>query len=350
MLGAIAGDLAAWTYENERERFYSSLTSSRARLSALGEMAYRAALLCITPKEEPIIYKTEPEPHPLRHAGRLLQCAVFAWQENFPFDIFEAERGLFYDDKQGQYSMNIIIELITNLCHGQTKTDVLKEPFGKIFRDLKSSWDWQTAHADDGLLIYLMRAWDCFEKAWDFTSAIHNAARWENVDRHLLCCLTGTLAEAMYGCESRLLKKEYGENWYNHLEYPENLMASIRRIQDYQFENRHFFPKNSALTNVDKQIWTAYQSRHEGEIISKELKSAILRAFHTGWDDRYGFYLDNGWVYTYRSGTLLGRFRIVPTGEQFILVDFQQPEWPKDSDACFEEALYSARKFNKITI
>ena len=44
MLGAIAGDLAAWTYENDRECFYASLTSKDAVLSNLGKTALDHAL------------------------------------------------------------------------------------------------------------------------------------------------------------------------------------------------------------------------------------------------------------------------------------------------------------------
>lgn len=40
MLGAIVGDLAAWTYENDKERFYSSLTMKEALLSPFGKTAY----------------------------------------------------------------------------------------------------------------------------------------------------------------------------------------------------------------------------------------------------------------------------------------------------------------------
>ena len=78
-----------------------------------------------------------------------------------------------------------------------------------------------------------MRAWYCFEIAWDFTSAIHNAARWQDVDRHLLCSLTGALAEAMYGCEYRLLKEKYGSNWYNFIVYPDAINEGVMRIKDY---------------------------------------------------------------------------------------------------------------------
>ena len=350
MLGAIAGDLAAWTYENDRERFYASLTSTAAVLSPLGKMAYDVAVWSLDRKDDDrISVPFKREYTPLGCAEELICCATLAWADDHPGGLINTGHDLFYDDKEGMYAGRIIIYLIRNLKQGTSKEEVLKEGFGKVFSDLKKHWEWQKVKPEDGLLIYLMRAWDCFEKAWDFTSAIHNAARWENVDRHLLCCLSGALAEAMYGCEYRLLKKQYGGNWYSYIEYPADIAADIHRIHDTQFKDRVFFPKNSALTNVEKHLWSAYSSKFEGMKITAELKSAILRAFYTGWDDRYGFYLDNGWIYTYRSGCLLSRFRIIPEGDGFSIVYLQHPEEPHvEADIAIEEALNSAYKFGRL--
>lgn len=211
MLGAIVGDLAAWTYENDKERFYSSLTTKEALLSPFGKTAYETAVWSLDRKEGELIHLC-PEKHwgPLVHADNLIRCATLAWTTDIPFNLFESDSGIFYDDKEGWYAGRIIVELINGLHHGKTKKGVLQHGMGETFQSLKSGWEWKIIKPDQGLLIYLMRAWDCFEKSWDFTSAIHNAAIWENVDRHLLCCLTGALAEAMYGCEFNFLKKKYG--------------------------------------------------------------------------------------------------------------------------------------------
>ena len=349
MLGAIAADLAAWTYENDRERFYASLTSTTAVLSPLGKMAYDAAVWSLNRKEEDSIsIPFKREYSPLGCAEELICCATLAWTNEHPEGSINTEHGLFYDDKQGMYAGKIITYLIRSLQQGKNKKEVLEEDFGATFRDLKSNWDWQHITEKEGLLIYLMRAWDCFEKAWDFTSSIHNAARWENVDRHLLCCLTGALAEAMYGCEYRLLKKHYADNWYSNIEYPADIAAGIHSINEAQFKDRVFFPKNSALTNVEKHQWSAYSSKFEGMKITSEQKTALLRAFYTGWEDRYGFYLDNGWIYTYRSGYLLAKFRIIPEGDSFSIVNLQHAEEPQvEADLAIEVALYSAYRFSK---
>ena len=185
-----------------------------------------------------------------------------------------------------------------------------------------------------------MRAWYCFETAWDFTSAIHNAARWPDVDRHLLCSLTGALAEAMYGCEYRLLKEKYGSNWYNFIVYPDAINEGILRIKDYQYENRNFFPKNSALTNVERHIWTHYDSSFENRQFSPEDYRRHIRSSHTGWEYRYGIYLDDGWVYVYRSAVLLARFRYVQEGRFYTIKDVQKSDQSQEvPDIAIGEAL-----------
>jgi len=345
MLGAIAGDLAAWTYENDKECFYSSLTSLDAELSPLGEAALATALWNINHRDgDQFDCWSLGDNHYLRHGARLIQIATLAWNKDYPMTLLKSDHETFYDDKEGMYAVNIITELIGGLHNGKTKTEVLADNFGQIFKDLKSSWKWQSFSEREGLLIYLMRAWDCFEKAWDFTSAIHNAARWDGAQRHLLCSLTGAIAEAMYGCEYRLLKLKYSSNHYNYIKYPQRIEEDARAIHEYQFENRVFFPKNSALTNVEIHTWKCYASKFEGKVISSQERSSILRAFYTGWDNRYGFYLDNGWVYTYRSGCLEARFQIETSGDQYRIANFQcADDKHQYADLTIENALYSVR-------
>ena len=344
MLGAIVGDLAAWTYENDKERFYSSLTSKDALLSPFGKIAYETAIWNLD-REEGERITLSPDVHwgPLTHAENLIRCATLAWTSDMPFNLFDSSHGPFYDDKEGWYAGNIIVELIDSLHHGKTKKEVLMTPsyWCNAFQELKSYWKWQIVEPEQGLLIYLMRAWNCFEKAWDFTSAIHNAARWQKVDRHLLCSITGALAESMYGCEFNFLKKKYGDSC--EIAYPEVMAKDARRIHEYQFRNRFFFPKNSARTNVEKQSWTVFPNRFEGKMLTAERAEKILRAFDTGWDDRYGFYLDDGWIYVYRSYVLIARFHLIKKGDSYTFVNVQRSqEKPECAELAIEEALCSS--------
>ena len=35
-----------------------------------------------------------------------------------------------------------------------------------------------------------------------------------------------------------------------------------------------------------------------------------MKSYGTSWDNRYGVYLDNGWLYVYRSHHLLPRYKL----------------------------------------
>ena len=237
MLGAIAGDLAAWTYENDRECFYASLTSKDAVLSNLGKTALDTALWSLDRRRNDCIeLEIQPPLNPTDYADRLIMLANLAWNNENPQALLKSAKEIFYDDKEGMYARNIIVELIQSLHIGKSKKEALSGDFGKIFAQMKAGWLWKDSKQTDGLLTYLMRAWYCFETAWDFTSAIHNAARWQDVDRHI---------------------------WTHY---------------DSSFENRQFIP---------------------------EEYRRYIRSSHTGWEYRYGIYLDDGWVYVYRSAVLL---------------------------------------------
>ncbi|MGM9785567.1 MAG: hypothetical protein ACI3ZS_01840 [Candidatus Cryptobacteroides sp.] len=341
MLGAIVGDLAAWTYENDRDCFYSSLTSKDAVLSDLGKTALETALWSLDRRQNDCIeLGIEPPFNPTGYDDRLVQLATLAWSNENPQSLIKSEKEIFYDDKEGMYAGNIIIELIQSLHIGKSKKEALSGHFGKIFYQMKAGWKWKESSPSDGLLTYLMKAWYCFETAWDFTSSIHNAAQWNNVDRHLLCSLTGAIAEAMYGCEYRFLKSKYGNNWYNFIEYPESIKESVMQIKEYQFNTRYFFPKNSALTNVERHIWTPYRSDFEDKRFTEDEYRKHLRSSYTGWENRFGLYLDDGWVYVYRSSHLIARFRYVQEDRCYIIRDVQHSEERPDfTDIAIQEAL-----------
>lgn len=42
----------------------------------------------------------------------------------------------------------------------------------------------------------------------------------------------------------------------------------------------------------------------------------------TGWDNRYGLYLDDGWMYVYRSGCLIGRFQLKERSEKVAYIKY----------------------------
>ena len=73
--------------------------------------------------------------------------------------------------------------------------------------------------------------------------------------------------------------------------------------------HRVFWAKNYSRTNVEWHHWAPVHSDYEHKIITKELRRRIIKSFEPGWEDRYSFYLDDGWIYLCRSFVLIGRFK-----------------------------------------
>ena len=83
------------------------------------------------------------------------------------------------------------------------------------------------------------------------------------------------------------------------------------------------------MTNVELHPWLSVNipEPYTKQPINKELYRRILKAFTTNWDCRYGFYLDDGKIYIYRSDFLLCRFRLnigEPIADFQIAADTQQ--------------------------
>ena len=96
-------------------------------------------------------------------------------------------------------------------------------------------------------------------------------------------------------------------------------------MADISFSNRNFYPKNCALTNVELHKWIVYPNKFENCRFEEREKEQILKAGRTGWDNRYGIYLDDGWLYCYRSYSLLLRFKLKPDEREYYyhIDDFQ---------------------------
>ena len=205
------------------------------------------------------------------------------------------------DDKEELYASHFLAKLIFKLRHGKTKKDAAQVKFAGTFRSFTKEEHWKNG---DGVLGYLVRAWMSFYDAYDFGSTIHNAVK-KTGDVELTCILAGALADAMYGCDNYYVKKQFqGGCYLNKLPYIDDRVYKINK------KNRIFFAKNNAMTNVDKHCWHDSKCPFENKVIDEELHRRIFVAFQTGWDDRYGFYLDNGWIYVYRSYIILARFTL----------------------------------------
>lgn len=117
----------------------------------------------------------------------------------------------------------------------------------------------------------------------------------------------------------------------------------LRKVQQYEQKVRKFFPKNAAMTNVERhhRVSASWPIHIQSENLSEETHRRILKAFYTGWENRYGFYLDDGWVYGYRSYRLLFRFQFKEEKGQYSIFNIQKPIDAPDTKIAIEEAMYS---------
>lgn len=382
MLGGIIGDLAASTYLRNPDIFYKQLFDDEATLSEYG--------LSILATYD--FLKTNPRALKECHPG----CADFVnnyfesadfdlvtlsdmamvWMHDGAIPLKPTTSGMmlnrlatFYQlsteannlgsnvmidhgiEKEDFYANIILCEIIRMLRNGYSKKEVLAN-VNPVFIQAIKSWNWKE---QSGSLSLLCRAWICFYNSFDFGSAIHNAVRYPNCFTRQIASLTGLLAESMYGSDFYFKKKKYCANDESHisLRLPERLYKKYDSVfkPPYPFDswkNRAFFPKNSAATNVERHIFTPYNSKLNGLILLPGSREMILRAFRTDWDNRYGFYLDDGWVYCYRSFYLLGRFKLIEKEGRHVIADVQQSdEMPVamnlNIDKCIACALYSAK-------
>ncbi len=106
------------------------------------------------------------------------------------------------------------------------------------------------------LLEYTTFAWRCFYYSWDFTSAIHNAAKCTG-NRRLAMVLTGAFAGAMYGCTYNLIKQKFKAEdnpWPEMIGLPPKVVKSygdvIQEMSKDAYSNRFFLPSRARLRSL----------------------------------------------------------------------------------------------------
>ena len=148
MLGAIIGDLAAWTYEHDRTHFWSHLVSNEAKVSEFGLSMLTTAALIDTnpnmPREEGLRFTrrafrnfstaaVEMSPETIEWTGSfvcgyqsqlfgigLLRMATCAF-----FEVSDKE--MYFDpnwDKEEGYTRLFLNQMISLLRQGKTKNEV----------------------------------------------------------------------------------------------------------------------------------------------------------------------------------------------------------------------------------
>lgn len=340
MLGAIIGDLAAWTWERDPALFYRRLIAPDAQISEVGlavlglsepmlrwpsdfewEALYKhiggvfqkanVGLLPPTFRDWLQAGYHTPIPERVKQVMLLVIPLVGGWCNAFDRNGVDRERIVvfsrkFHGNKEEHY-LSQLADVIYRLRQGATKHEAME---GVLYIKDGSLLDPETP------LGYAYHAWECFEKSWDFTSALHNAMRCPYGDKHLLAALTWAIAEVMYSCEYGFIKQKYSLN--NDIRFevsiPEELGRSYRDelalISSHKDLDRVFFPKNRALTNVERWLWFDLPNIFVDRPLRAEEYQRIRLSHDTGWEARYGIYLDDGWYYVYRSEILLNRFLI----------------------------------------
>lgn len=342
MNGAILGDLASWTWKQDKELFFRKLVSSEASPSKMmKEMLLMADTLAQERGRDINVHECLGKR--LSPVATVMRAIAIGWLFDTEAESASAfqENG-FASDKEDWYAGAFMWKLIFALRHGASKKDALMVENVSSFKGFVEDISWNEQSSILGVLI---RAWGAFYSSYDFGSALHRAMELPG-DRHLNGILVGALADAMYGCDRYMVKAKYGKGC--------SLAGFVHvssRFQELCRTGRTFYAKNCAMTNVERHVWKDVANPYVDKIISRELRRRILKAFQPTFDDRYGFYLDDGYIYVYRSCRVLNRFKLssMPDGT-FRIVDLQASEEAGYQLGAIQEALYSVEyRWNRVS-
>ena len=342
MNGAILGDLAAWTWEQDKDLFFRKLVSSEASPSKMmKEMLLMADTLAQVRESDIKVHESlgmriSPE-------ATVLRAIAIGWLYDTEAETASAyqEYGFTYD-KEDWYAGAFMWKLIFALRHGASKKDALMVENVSSFKGFVEDISWNEQSSILGVLI---RAWGAFYSSYDFGSALHRAMELPG-DRHLNGILVGALADAMYGSDRYMVKAKYGKGCSLT-----GLVNVPSRFQALYRAGRTFFAKNCAMTNVERHVWKDVANPYGDKIISRELRRRILKAFQPTFDDRYGFYLDDGYIYVYRSCRVSNRFKLSSMSDgTFRIVELQASEEAGYQLGAIQEALYSVEyRWNRVS-
>ena len=224
IVGAIIGDLAAWTYEHEPDVFDAHMVSTDAKLSPIG--------MCIMVeepfiKEGGLIYKSRvysmlskvfnaPDPTvyedpynldhweypkygcaiPFRLKIAMITAAFICSSEESEERQKHLEWVSFFHGGKQEYYAQALTRILSELRKGKSKESIQSEnPVVLNYYPQGEHHKWRD------YLEYITFSWRCFYYSQDFNEAIINASKCSR-DRHLTMALAGAFAEAYYGTDS----------------------------------------------------------------------------------------------------------------------------------------------------
>ena len=379
MIGGIIGDLAASTYIRDKELFYKQLIDEKSTLSEYGLTVFIANKILydndkagqsISHLDAKAIFDNYFAKHsaytghtPHYHLNQedgpntveqnallLIRLLSAGWYDRdelvycMMFNIFQ--------EKEESYARLLTPDIIKSLRNGLSKDETYASQ-SPVFKGIRHNWQWKNGTS---ILCLLMRGWNCFYNSFDFGRAIHNAVRDMPENPRLMATIVGMMASAMYGNSIYYRKRKFDPD-----SFTPSTTLNIRTILPKEFYlefdiierqvnwQKAFFKKNDALTNVERHFYFHAQSKFEGMKITPETRRRILLSFPTSWENRFGFYLDNGWVYVYRSHYLFGRFKILKTNDGYVISHVQKadelPNGMLTIDKCIQSAMDAAIEF-----
>lgn len=236
MLGPIIGDLAAWTYRYDREKFDKQLVSHKATLSYYGKRylcVYNHMYADTVPSMDVEHWQKLYGTWQTTEGVRLMEVALFGRSDEQAAQWSHFENGSC--DKDTQYAAWILGSFLWNLQQGKDKDETLR---AQNYLDNFPQAEIESPHGYT--LRSMAQAWDSFYRSNSFEEAIRNAMEWPVSNRQLVACLTGALAGAFYGVPSML---EYHAS-RAQFDVP---LPPLRYNSDWQFKADEYARKHNWL-------------------------------------------------------------------------------------------------------
>lgn len=284
MLGAYLGDMAAWTWEHDRNYFNEYLVSTKSKPS---EMMYDLliAFNSLYSKGHYGKWMYDSFTDVENRKGNLLRSVVFGWMYD---DGITTQRMLdaclTFSDSESCCAAHLLSKAIFALRHGKTKEEASKVKYKKTIEEIANDNNYNKGV---GALSVLAKAWKAFYSAIDFVSTIKAVVEMPG-DRHLNCAIAGALADAMYDC--KVILSPAKSHFFGSSIYGCNPQLFLpKAMLEVHSSGRTFNAKNEIGMYIPSTLWEKVKNPLEDVVINQTLHDNILK--------KYRFYLDDGLVY-----------------------------------------------------